>query len=194
MPFLTGVRRATTCATNPVPFATTIGCCRYSPDHAIALNDRGAAHIELNQVDDAEIDFTEAIAANPNLFAAYCNRGWLRLEQHRYPAAVEDFARAIELKPHLPVAYVYRGNALQKLGNLKQAVRDYSDAIACGDPIVLPYFYRSAAYQSQGDNQRAIADLKLASARLEAQGDHQALSSVRRRLNQLQSQGISRQA
>jgi tetratricopeptide (TPR) repeat protein len=163
------------------------------PDHAIALNDRGAAHIELNQVDDAEIDFTEAIAANPNLFAAYCNRGWLRLEQHRYPAAVEDFARAIELKPHLPVAYVYRGNALQKLGNLKQAVRDYSDAIACGDPIVLPYFYRSAAYQSQGDNQRAIADLKLASARLEAQGDHQALSSVRRRLNQLQSQVLEKQ-
>jgi tetratricopeptide (TPR) repeat protein len=158
------------------------------PDHAIALNDRGAARIELNQIDDAEIDLTEAIAASPNLFAAYCNRGWLRLEQRRYPAAVEDFTRAIELKPHLPIAYVYRGNALQKLGNLKQAVRDYSDAIACDEPVVLPYFYRSAAYQSQGDNQRAIEDLKLASARLEALGDHQALSSVKRRLNQLQSQ------
>ena len=99
---------------------------------------------------------------------------------------MDDFTEAIALKPHLPMAYVYRGSALQKLGDLKGAVRDYSDAIACGEPIALPYFYRSAAYQSQGDRERAIADLELASARLEAQGDHQVLSSVQRQLNRLQ--------
>lgn len=156
------------------------------PDNAVVLNNRGAAQLELNHPDEAEIDFTEALSQNPKLFAAYCNRGWLRLEQHRFPAAVDDFTEAIALKPHLPMAYVYRGSALQKLGDLKGAVRDYSDAIACGEPIALPYFYRSAAYQSQGDRERAIADLELASARLEAQGDHQVLSSVQRQLNRLQ--------
>lgn len=158
------------------------------PDNAVVLNNRGAAHLELNHPDEAEIDFSEALNHNPKLFAAYCNRGWLRLEQHRFPAAVDDFTAAIALKPHLPMAYVYRGSALQKLGDLKGAVRDYSDAIACGEPIALPYFYRSAVYQSQGDRARAIADLELASARLEAQGDHHILSSVQRQLNRLQHQ------
>lgn len=156
------------------------------PENAIVLNNRGAAQLELNHIDEAEIDFTEALNYNPKLFAAYCNRGWLRLEQNRFPAAVEDFNNAIKLKPHLPMAYVYRGSALQKLGDLKGAVRDYSDAIACGEPIALPYFYRSAAYQSQGDRERAIADLEIASARLEAQGDHHTLSSVQRQLSRLQ--------
>jgi tetratricopeptide (TPR) repeat protein len=157
------------------------------PDHAVALNNRGAARLEMNLVDEAELDFTEAITHNPRLFAAYCNRGWLRLDQRRYPAAVQDFTRAIELKPNLPMTYVYRGSALQKLGDLKGAVRDYSDAIACGDPIALPYCYRSAAYESQGDAERAIADLERASVHLEAQGDRQALSSVQRTLQRLQS-------
>jgi tetratricopeptide (TPR) repeat protein len=157
------------------------------PDHAVALNNRGAARLEMNQADEAELDFTEAIAQDPRQFAAYCNRGWLRLDQRRYPAAVQDFAKAIELKPHLPIAYVYRGSALQKLGDLKGAVRDYSDAIACGDPIALPYCYRSAAYESQGDAERAIADLERASVHLQAQGDRQALSSVQRTLQRLQS-------
>ncbi|HSM80762.1 MAG TPA: hypothetical protein VLS96_03700, partial [Nodosilinea sp.] len=103
-----------------------------------------------------------------------------------------DFTQAIALKPHLPMAYVYRGSALQKLGDLKGAVRDYSDAIACGDPIALPYCYRSAAYQSQGDQQRAIADLERASAYLEAQGDHQGLTSVQRTLSRLQSMAMGR--
>jgi tetratricopeptide (TPR) repeat protein len=156
------------------------------PDNAVVLNNRGAAQLEINRPDAAEIDFTEAIAHNPRLFAAYCNRGWLRLEQGRIPAAVDDFTEAITLKPHLPLAYVYRGSALQKLGDLKGAVRDYSDAIACGEPLALPYCYRSAAYQSQGDRERAIADLEIASARLEAQGDHHTLSSVQRQLSRLQ--------
>lgn len=158
----------------------------FNPDHAVVLNNRGAAQLELNHLDSAEIDFTEALTHNPKLFAAYCNRGWLRLEQNRLPAAVEDFTEAITLKPHLPMAYVYRGSALQKLGDLKGAVRDYSDAIACGEPLALPYCYRSVAYQSQGDRERAIADLEIASARLEAQGDHHTLSSVQKQLSRLQ--------
>lgn len=162
------------------------------PDHAIALNNRGAAQMELNQFDAAEVDLSEAIDQDPKLFAPYCNRGWLRLEQHRYAAAIADFTQATALKPHLPMAYVYRGSALQKLGDLKGAVRDYSDAIACGDPIALPYCYRSAVYQSQGDRQRAIADLKRASTYLEAQGDSQALSSVQRTLDRLQSMAAER--
>ncbi|MBE9140426.1 tetratricopeptide repeat protein, partial [Nodosilinea sp. LEGE 07088] len=160
------------------------------PHHAIALNNRGVAQMELNQVDAAEADLGEAINQNPRLFAPYCNRGWLRLEQRRYPAAIADFTQAIGLKPHLPMSYVYRGSALQKLGDLKGAVRDFSDAIACGDPIALPYCYRSAVYQSQGDAQNAIADLERASAYLEAQGDHQALSSVQRTLGRLQSMAV----
>jgi tetratricopeptide (TPR) repeat protein len=158
----------------------------FNPDNAVVLNNRGAAQLELHHLDSAEIDFTEALTHNPKLFAAYCNRGWLRLEQNRLPAAVEDFTEAITLKPHLPMAYVYRGSALQKLGDLKGAVRDYSDAIACGEPLALPYCYRSVAYQSQGDRERAIADLEIASARLEAQGDHHTLSSVQKQLNRLQ--------
>ena len=156
------------------------------PDNAVVLNNRGAAQLELNHHDAAEIDFTEALVHHPKLFAAYCNRGWLRLEQSRLPAAVDDFTEAIAIKPHLPMAYVYRGSALQKLGDLKGAVRDYSDAIACGEPLALPYCYRSAAYQSQGDRERAIADLEIASARLQAQGDHHTLSSVQRQLQRLQ--------
>lgn len=157
------------------------------PNHAVALNNRGAAYLELNQPDEAELDLSEAINHDPRQFAAYCNRGWLRLDQRRYPAAVQDFTKAIELKPHLPMAYVYRGSALQKLGDLKGAVRDYSDAIACGDPVALPYCYRSAVYESQGDAERAIADLERAQAHLQAQGDQQALTSVQRTLQRLQS-------
>src|SRR5262249_45073376 len=72
-----------------------------SEDEARAVHvlARGQAYADLGQRDTAAADYDAAIAADPNLAAAYIARGLARADRGQQEAAVADFEQAIRLRP-----------------------------------------------------------------------------------------------
>jgi tetratricopeptide (TPR) repeat protein len=63
------------------------------------LQNRGICCQKLQRLDDADRDFTEAVALQPDEPAPYVNRGGVRYLQKRYVQALVDFERYLQLDP-----------------------------------------------------------------------------------------------
>ncbi len=70
----------------------------------------GYVHKQAGQLDQAQKDFTEALARDPNMVTAYVNRGYVLKDLHQPEAAASDFEAALKRDPkngeaHLGLAY-----------------------------------------------------------------------------------------
>jgi tetratricopeptide (TPR) repeat protein len=70
----------------------------------------GYAHKHDGQLEQAQKDFTEALARDPNVVTAYVNRGYVLHDRRQPQAAVSDFESALKREPkngeaHLGLAY-----------------------------------------------------------------------------------------
>jgi tetratricopeptide (TPR) repeat protein len=63
-----------------------------------AYHNRGRAHAEKQEYDQAIIDYNEAIRLKPNFAVAYINRGNAYQSQGKFNKAKADFAKADELE------------------------------------------------------------------------------------------------
>jgi tetratricopeptide (TPR) repeat protein len=79
-------------------------------------NDRGLAHLVLQNHQAAMLDFNLAIRLNPNDDRAYFNRGCACGRNGDDFGAVVNFSEVIRLNPSNAVAYVNRGIARYRLG------------------------------------------------------------------------------
>jgi len=104
---------------------------------AITYNNRGVAHGELGQFDQAIADYTRSLELRPddqttrrNLRVAHIRRSQQRLAEGAYEAALDDLDRAIELDPEHPLAYQRRAELHAERGDLALALNDYERAAA----------------------------------------------------------------
>ena len=74
-------------------------------------NDRGLAHLKLQNLETAMLDFNLAIRLNSQDYRAYFNRGCAYSRNGDDLGAVRDFSQAIRLNPSNALAYVNRGLA-----------------------------------------------------------------------------------
>lgn len=129
-------------------------------------------------------DYTQVIALNPILAAAYLQRGKAYSETLQRDLAIADFTQAIALQPDCHQAFFWRGMArkdqgLQRQrdapprpgyvsirGNLyhdrrvlEEAIADFSRAIAL-DPNYAYLDYRAMTWMTMGEWQQAIWDFE----------------------------------
>jgi Flp pilus assembly protein TadD len=75
------------------------------------------------------VEFTKAIALNPNSVTPRFWRGTCKLLTGDSQGAIADLSAAIALNPKKAEAYMYRGSAHAKLGNKLQAITDLNRAV-----------------------------------------------------------------
>ena len=124
---------------------------------AMAYLERGNAHNNLGEAQQALADWNQALRIDPNLAAAYTARGTYRRVSGDLPRALADLDRSLQIAPSVD-AYYQRGQVKHTMGDYQQAVSDYSDAIALRREAPYVYLARSVSKKSLGDDAGARED------------------------------------
>jgi tetratricopeptide (TPR) repeat protein len=95
---------------------------------AWSLNRRGQLKAEAGNVNEALLDFDDALRANPKLWRALHNRGVLRAQACQFESSFDDFNLTIQLNPKFAKAYSNRAALFVVAGDLEAALEDYTQA------------------------------------------------------------------
>ncbi len=126
---------------------------------AIAYAQRGVALMDMNEIERAFADFTEAIRRDPKHAASYSNRGLLWRVAGDVDRAIADFSQAIRLEPNHPMAYNNRGIAWRDKGDVDRALADFNIALRLDPKYANAYFSRGVLWHHKKDYNSALADL-----------------------------------
>ena len=99
------------------------------PDDAYAHFQLGYAYAGLKRPQDAQTEFSRAIALDPKMAAAHLNLGLVQMDRDP-AAAAEAFRKASELSPSESRPRFLEGLALEHAGNLTGAIEQYRAALA----------------------------------------------------------------
>jgi lipoprotein NlpI len=125
---------------------------------AIFHYDRGIAHKNKKDFDQALSDYSEAIRLDPNYAHAYLNRGVLLADKRELDRAMVDFEAAIRLDPKEKLAYLNRAAAYKIKGDWDRAIADYGEAIRLDPNDFHMLHARGVGHLSKRDYDRAIGD------------------------------------
>jgi tetratricopeptide (TPR) repeat protein len=128
---------------------------RLDPNYASALNGRGAAFTDLNNLDQAIDDHTAAIQIKP-LPIYFRNRGISFRRKGQKELALTDFDEAIRLDPKDWDAFFQRGFTNYTANEFQRAVQDLDQAIKLNPRNGGCFYIRGCAYHSLGEHARAI--------------------------------------
>ena len=125
---------------------------------ARAYDKRGLAYVSTRNYEQAIIDYTKAIALDPNFAEAYNNRSTAHLVMGNYGQAVVDCDRALALAPEFVAAYVNRGIAYTGLRDYDQALADYATALDLTPGNIYAFYNRANTYLWMSRYQEAVTD------------------------------------
>lgn len=156
------------------PLATAMALCRErryaeaagrlqaivlrDPRDAAAWLALGYCHVRLNDLSQAEIDYSMCRALSPQLHVGVYFRGLARLEMKRHAAAYDDFTETLQLAPETPEAYFHRGLAAQALQKHAEAIADFDRALERGFRHTRVYFLRARSHAALGEAEAAGRD------------------------------------
>lgn len=95
---------------------------------ALIQNDRGVAHVMLQQYQPAIDAFTQAIQVDAENTRAFFNRGCAYHQQGNIVAALDDFTQVITLDPQYAQAYINQGLLQHQLGDQGKAIASLQSA------------------------------------------------------------------
>ncbi|HEX3484039.1 MAG TPA: tetratricopeptide repeat protein, partial [Micropepsaceae bacterium] len=98
-------------------------------DFSSIYNNRGSGYAAKGQLDQAILDYSQAIYLNSNFALAYSNRGAAYEALGRIELALQDYDKAIALAPDFRVAYNNRCYALAELGHPEEGLKDCDKAV-----------------------------------------------------------------
>ena len=117
-------------------------------------------------LEQAIVEYDEAIRLDPQFALGYAHRGWTYAQLDQNQQAFQDFDEAIRLDPELAPAYLFRGSVYAGLGQYHQAIQDFDQAIRVDllytnayVPRANAFLLRGGIYDELGQYERAIADL-----------------------------------
>lgn len=119
---------------------------------------RGNAHADRQDLDQAIADYGEALGRNPTHAVAYYNRGTAWRIKGDYDKAIADYDRAIAIDPRYEDAFVNRGVAYAAKGDAERAISEFTTALMLDGSDVAAYRNRADAYVDKGDLSLARED------------------------------------
>lgn len=166
----------------PLAFAVVLAACSGSEKSGGSgdAKSKGDECLQNDDLDGAVAAYTEAIAADANMQAAYNNRGVAFLRQGQTDKAIADFTKAIELAPADARPYANRGWSYRAKGDLGKARTDLDEAVKLDPKLPAAAYRRGMVRWAQKDLAGAEADLKAATAVApESAASWSALAEVR---------------
>lgn len=131
---------------------------RYSPQQAIAFNNRGLAYEKLGQADLALADYRRALEINPSHSSSLNNRALFYGRSGKIDLALADYARALVAEPDDSRVYKNRGELYERQGKMGLAFADFNQAIRLCPNDADVFKLRGNAYLKIGQWDLALAD------------------------------------
>lgn len=131
-------------------------------DDVSYYNRRGIKLNDLTLYWQALIDYSQALAIDPQYKYAYYNRGLNYNQLEEYELAIDDFTKAIQLDPNDPWHYNDRGNSYNYLKKHDEALQDYFAGLKIDPNVGALYCNIGDVYFSMGDLDQAKHYLQLA--------------------------------
>ena len=119
---------------------------------------RGTAHQQNGELDEAIQDYDKVIGLDPNHLPTFYNRATIYESTGDYDRAIADYKEVIRLNPAHPYAHVNRGNSYQRLGQYDRAIQDYNEVIRFYPQLPLAYYNRGNAYYNKSQHAEAVQD------------------------------------
>jgi tetratricopeptide (TPR) repeat protein len=136
----------------------TASVADYANDLAAwSLNRRGQLKAEAGQIQEAILDFDDAIRADANCWRAVHNRGVLLAQAGQFERAFNDFNRTIQIKQDFAKAYSNRGALFVVANDLNAALADYGRAIELDTNLAVAHRGRGRVCHLFGKLDEAIA-------------------------------------
>jgi tetratricopeptide (TPR) repeat protein len=118
--------------------------------------DRGVEHYRQGEVDEAILEFQEALKFDPNDGLAHYNLAIAYGGQGRFDEAIDEYEEALRIKPDYAQAHHGLGFAYHSQGKFDEAIDEYNEALTI-DPDYAPAHYNLAiVYRGQGRLDEAI--------------------------------------
>ncbi len=132
------------------------------PSFVAAHNGLGSAYLYLGQIEQAESEFSQAVALDDHLPYSYLNLGWAQLARNNFPRAQESIQKASGLAP-LDL------NLLTALSYAQLLNHDFGAAIATAHEVhsrkhenaAIVHYFAAAAWQGQNNLQETRNELQL---------------------------------
>ncbi len=125
---------------------------------------RAGAYRQLEQIEKAIADYSEAIRYKTDSASAFHDRGFCKMRLGLLDDAAEDYEKALALNPTNPRTWNDRGIIRLKKGGYKHAIQCFTKAIELDPNFVQAWENRAAAERKLKDTEAAEADLKQAQA------------------------------
>ena len=90
---------------------------------------KGFAFLNINKINDAIENFSNAIKINQENVLSFFYRGIAYLKLNKLDLAKLDYEKAISLKPDFPELYNNLANINYKNGNNEEAIKNYSESL-----------------------------------------------------------------
>jgi len=119
---------------------------------------RGNAHSDAQEFDDAILDYDDALKRDPAHAVAFYDRGTAYRMKQDHDKAIADYGRAIALNPRYEDAFVNRGVAYAAKGDLDRAIADYTTALLLDSADATAYRNRGNVYLDKGAPSLAMDD------------------------------------
>jgi lipoprotein NlpI len=119
---------------------------------------RGNAHSDAQEFDDAILDYDDALKRDPTHAVAFYDRGTAHRMKQDHDKAIADYSRAIALNPRYEDAFVNRGVAYAAKGDLDRAIADYTTALMLDGADATAYRNRGNVYLDKGEPRFAMDD------------------------------------
>ncbi len=128
---------------------------------AVAFNELGVQYLRVNQLENADESFRQALKINPDAVPALINRGIANVMMKRYGEAVPILRKALAKDDKLAVGHYFLGQALANLGLFDEAIKELSVSLEIGKDAMKEALRTLAIiYHAQGERVRAAEQLE----------------------------------
>ena len=127
-----------------------------------SLNKRGELLFDLEQVEDAEADFREAIQSSDDCWRALHNLGVILARRGDFDEALHQFEQTIQLNPEFAKAYANKASIVAQLGDFESGLDLYLQAIKIDPDLIVAHEGRGRLCHVTGDLSQALSHLDAA--------------------------------